>query len=80
MKDLRLLGRDINKTIIIDNLSENFDSTCPDNGIEIKSWYGDNPFHTDCELLKLIPFLQLIVKNDEQDVRKVLKYYRNDHL
>jgi CTD small phosphatase-like protein 2 len=42
VKDLRLLGRDIKKTIIIDNLRENFWSTCPDNGIEIESWYGDD--------------------------------------
>ena len=56
-KDLRLLGRDIKKTIIIDNLLANFIDTCPLNGIEIESWYGDDPNFTDIELLKLIPFL-----------------------
>ena len=73
VKDLRLLGRDIRKTIIIDNLKENFMSTCPNNGIEIKSWYGEDL--EDCELKKLIPFLKGLVVNEEKDVRKVIKYY-----
>ena len=77
VKDLRLIGRDIKKTIIIDNLIENFWSTCPDNGIEIESWYGDDL--DDTELQKLIPFLVGIVKNEERDVRKVLKMYRDNH-
>jgi CTD small phosphatase-like protein 2 len=67
IKDLRLIGRDIKKTIIIDNLKENYMSTCPDNGIEIKSWYGEDL--DDTELLKLIPFLKSIVENEERDVR-----------
>lgn len=73
VKDLRLLGRDIRKTIIIDNLKENFVSTCPNNGIEIKSWYGEDL--EDQELKELIPFLKGIVLNEEKDVRKVIKYY-----
>jgi TFIIF-interacting CTD phosphatase-like protein len=77
VKDLRLLGRDIKKTIIIDNLRENFWSTCPHNGIEIVSWYGDDL--DDTELQKLIPFLIGMVKNEERDIRKVLHHYRNDH-
>jgi len=74
---LRLLGRDIKKCIIIDNLQENFITTCPDNGIEITSWYGDDM--DDSELNKLIPFLEALVENEEEDVRKVLKLYRNDY-
>ena len=76
VKDLRLVGRDIKKTIIIDNLRENFWSTCPENGIEILSWYGDDL--DDIELQKLIPFLKSIVINEEPDVRKVIKKYRDD--
>ena len=76
IKDLRLLGRDIKKTIIIDNLKENFMSTCPSNGIEIESWYGEEM--DDKELLKLIPFLKGLVDNEEKDVRKVIQLYRDD--
>jgi len=54
-----MIGRDLKKTIIIDNLKENYDSTCPNNGIEIESWYGDDM--DDKELIKLIPFLKAIV-------------------
>ena len=67
IKDLRLLGRDIKKTIIIDNMAENYMSTCPLNGIKIMDWYGDNL--EDTELLKLIPFLKAIAINEEPDVR-----------
>jgi len=74
---LRLIGRDIKKTIIIDNLIENFESTCPNNGIEIKSWYGDDL--EDKELKNLIPFLKLLVENEEKDVRKVLKMYKDNY-
>ena len=71
-----MLGRDIKKTIIIDNLKENFWSTCPNNGIEILSWYGEDL--EDRELFKLIPFLKGIVENEEKDVRKVITKYRNN--
>ena len=71
-----MLGRDIKKTIIIDNLKENFWSTCPNNGIEIESWYGEDL--DDTELMKLIPVLRAIAENEEKDVRKVIKHYRRD--
>lgn len=77
IKDLRLLGRDIKKTIIVDNLLENFESTCPDNGIEIKDWYGED--HDDRELETLAPFLKKIVFNEEADVRPVISQYRNNY-
>lgn len=57
MKDLSKLGRDISKTIIIDNLSENFMAQ-PDNGIHIKGFYHDMG---DRELDKLAPFLKSLV-------------------
>lgn len=76
IKDMRLLGRDIRKVIIIDNLKENFMSTCPNNGIEIESWYDDLD---DKELKKLLPFLKAIVLNEEKDVRPILKYYRDNY-
>jgi len=44
----------MSKTIIIDNIPENFLYTNPDNGLEIISWYDDLD---DRELDKFIPFL-----------------------
>jgi Dullard-like phosphatase family protein len=52
-KDLTKLGRDLAKTIIVDNNAENFQLQ-PENGIYIKSWYND----PTCEALqRLAPLL-----------------------
>lgn len=40
IKDLDLLNRDLSRTIIVDNLRENY-VYHKDNGIEISSWYDD---------------------------------------
>lgn len=58
IKDLSLLGRDLNRTIIVDNISENF-LLQPENGISIKSWYDDP---TDDALMQLAPLLLEITK------------------
>jgi TFIIF-interacting CTD phosphatase-like protein len=56
IKDLTKIGRPIEKTIIIDNIKENY---CwqKDNGIEIKSFIDDLQ---DCELQKLVPVLSAV--------------------
>ena len=54
IKDLNLLGRDISRTIIIDNVAENF-QVQPENGIFIRSWFDDMNDH---ELLDLLPLLK----------------------
>ena len=69
VKDLSRLGRDLDRTIIIDNIAENFDLQ-PENGIHILSWFN-NP--SDTELFKLQPFLKSIVENNVQDVKDVLR-------
>jgi Dullard-like phosphatase family protein len=53
-KDLRLLGRDLSKTIIVDNNPSNF-RLQPANGIKIKSWFNDK---TDRALLNLCSALK----------------------
>lgn len=40
-KDLHNLGRKLERTIIVDNLAENFLATTPNNGIWVESWYDD---------------------------------------
>jgi CTD small phosphatase-like protein 2 len=54
IKDLSRIGRPLNKTIIVDNVAENF-SQQPDNGIFIKSWFDDM---SDTALLELAPLLK----------------------
>ncbi|TNV86397.1 hypothetical protein FGO68_gene6899 [Halteria grandinella] len=75
MKDLSKLGRDLSKTIIIDNLSENFMAQ-PDNGIHIKGFYHDMG---DRELDKLAPFLKGLVQRKVPDVRSELGSLRHHH-
>lgn len=65
LKDLSKIGRDLNKTIIVDNIRDNF-SAQPENGIAVKSWFC-NP--EDRVLKEMMPFLISIVKDGIQDVR-----------
>ena len=54
MKDLSRIGRDLSKTIIVDNVAENFQLQ-PDKGIFIKSWFDDM---SDTALFELAPLLK----------------------
>lgn len=54
LKDLSRTGRDLARTIIVDNVAENF-KLQPENGIFIKSWFDD--MHDDA-LQQLTPLLR----------------------
>ena len=65
VKDLSLLGRDLSKTIIIDNLKDNF-KIQPDNGLFISTWRGDI---FDTQLKDIGKILKDIVTYNIGDVR-----------
>lgn len=74
MKDLNLLGRDLKKTIIIDNIKENFERQDA-NGIEIITWLSDP---NDRELDTLQVFLKGLVEAQVKDVRPMINLFKAD--
>jgi len=75
IKDLSSIGRELQKTIIIDNTPQNF-RLQKENGIFIKSFYST--YKNDRALLDIIPFLKKIVENRPDDIRKELSRYKKE--
>ena len=74
VKDLSKIGRPIDKMVIVDNMFQNY-RLQKDNGINIKSFYGDNS--NDRVLFYLSKILINFTQN-EGDIRKIIKKYWND--
>ena len=70
VKDISRVGRELNRTLIIDNSAASF-RFHPHHSILIESWF-DDPHDTD--LLKLTPFL--IELSKVNDVRPLLKEWK----
>ena len=73
IKDLSKIGRSLQKTIIVDNIAENF-LLQKDSGIFIKTWTDDR---SDTQLRDLIPLLKEIVVLEVKDVRVSLRKFRD---
>jgi len=67
LKDLNVLGRDLKKSVLVDNSPHAFGYQV-DNGIPIESWFDDPE---DTELLKLERFLANL--HGQEDVRTVVR-------
>lgn len=64
-----MIGRDLSKSIIIDNIASNF-KLQPRNGIAISTWTGQPE---DISLLNLIPVLKKLALDNVNDVRDGLE-------
>ncbi len=75
VKDLSKLGRDLSKTIIIDNMPQNF-KLQKENGIFIQSYDGENK--NDSKLVCLCNILKYVTRNFNCDVREELRKVKKE--
>ena len=69
VKDLSKIGRDLNRTLIVDNLADNF-KLQPNNGIQIGTWTDDMK---DTQLNDLGNILNSIIDKKPKDIRIIIK-------
>ena len=74
VKDLSKLGRDLNRTIIVDNMKQNYKNQ-PNNGITIRPFWGKDV--EDTALVDLLDILKKIA-DKRMDVVNGLKYFKED--
>ena len=74
VKDLSKLGRDLNRTIIVDNMKQNYKNQ-PNNGITIRPFWGKDI--EDTALVDLLDILKKIA-DKRMDVVNGLKYFKED--
>jgi len=72
VKDMSRLGRDLDRTLMIDNVQENF-MLQPNNGIFIMTWYDDAH---DTALFALTPLLDELIATRSK-VPEILEKYRD---
>ena len=75
IKDLSWIGRNLNKTIIIDNISDNFKLQYS-NGLAIKTWCGDIK---DEELYALKVLLSSIFETGSSDILPFIKTLKDSY-
>ena len=73
-KDLSKIGRDLNRTIIVDNLADNF-KLQPNNGIPILTWIDDMK---DTQLFDLGKILKDLLDKKPLDIRPIIKKLKDD--
>ena len=74
VKDLSRLGRDLSRTIIVDNMEQNY-KLQPENGITIRPFWGKDT--NDMALVDLLGLLIEITKKN-MDVRVGISYFKED--
>ena len=74
VKDLSRLGRDLSRTIIVDNMEQNY-KLQPENGITIRPFWGKDT--NDMALVDLLGLLIEIAKKN-MDVRVGISYFKED--
>jgi Dullard-like phosphatase family protein len=74
VKDLIKIGRAFDKIIIVDNMPQNF-KLQKENGIIIKSFWGDNP---NDNILNELAIILIKIAKDGGDIRNGLIKYKNE--